>query len=220
VVVGNVNQQQGFLCPSSNPPNTLISPRRSPTRFKPRTRTIKAFLNTIITSEMVSTDGHSPQGSAHCSPTISPSPHQEHVKPTSEPVSRQAPTPEVATRPNADPKSAPQEIAISEIETTLQETTLEGATELKAGVQHSSCDPDANIQNNASDQKNEPEDPPKRIEEPVSEADIEEGKSAYHPGGFHPVYIGDVYDNRYKILNKIGYGVYSTVWLVKDLQQK
>lgn len=48
--------------------------------------------------------------------------------------------------------------------------------------------------------------------------DIEEGKSAYRLGGFHPVYIGDVFNDRYKILDKIGYGQYSTVWLVKDLQ--
>ncbi|PNP51065.1 hypothetical protein THARTR1_08293 [Trichoderma harzianum] len=48
--------------------------------------------------------------------------------------------------------------------------------------------------------------------------DMEEGKAAYRPGGFHPVYIGDIFNDRYKILNKIGYGVYSTVWLVKDLQ--
>lgn len=51
-------------------------------------------------------------------------------------------------------------------------------------------------------------------------ADIEEGKSKYRPGGFHPVYIGDVYNDRYKVVNKIGYGVYSTVWLVKDLKQE
>lgn len=49
---------------------------------------------------------------------------------------------------------------------------------------------------------------------------IEEGKAVYHPGGFHPVYIGDVYNDRYKVLNKIGYGQYSTVWLVKDLQAR
>ncbi|OPB41808.1 hypothetical protein A0O28_0103680 [Trichoderma guizhouense] len=48
--------------------------------------------------------------------------------------------------------------------------------------------------------------------------DEEEGKAAYRPGGFHPVYIGDIFNDRYKVLNKIGYGLYSTVWLVKDLQ--
>ncbi|KAK4170778.1 serine-threonineeeee protein kinase [Triangularia setosa] len=35
--------------------------------------------------------------------------------------------------------------------------------------------------------------------------------------GFHPVYIGDIYAEKYKVLSKIGYGVYSTVWLVRDL---
>ncbi|KND89443.1 SRSF protein kinase 3 [Tolypocladium ophioglossoides CBS 100239] len=47
--------------------------------------------------------------------------------------------------------------------------------------------------------------------------DFEEGKAAYRPGGFHPVYVGDVYKDRYLVLNKVGYGVYSTVWLVRDL---
>jgi serine/threonine-protein kinase SRPK3 len=47
--------------------------------------------------------------------------------------------------------------------------------------------------------------------------DIEEGRDAYRPGGFHPVYVGDVYNERYKVLNKLGYGAYSTVWLVQDL---
>lgn len=52
------------------------------------------------------------------------------------------------------------------------------------------------------------------------EEDIEEGKDVYRRGGFHPVYIGDVYNNRYKVLNKIGYGVYSTVWLVEDIEEE
>ncbi|CAI7611293.1 unnamed protein product [Penicillium glandicola] len=47
---------------------------------------------------------------------------------------------------------------------------------------------------------------------------IEEGTHVYRPGGFHPVCIGDVFKDRYKVLNKIGYGVYSTFFLVRDLQ--
>ncbi|KAL1838626.1 hypothetical protein VTJ49DRAFT_2463 [Mycothermus thermophilus] len=50
--------------------------------------------------------------------------------------------------------------------------------------------------------------------------DIDEGRDAYRPGWFHPVYIGDVYADKYHVLNKIGYGGYSTVWLVKDLTKK
>ncbi|KAE8347539.1 hypothetical protein BDV24DRAFT_147009 [Aspergillus arachidicola] len=53
---------------------------------------------------------------------------------------------------------------------------------------------------------------------PREATDIEEGRQVYRQGGFHPVYIGDVFEDRYKVLNKIGYGVYSTVWLVRDLE--
>lgn len=52
----------------------------------------------------------------------------------------------------------------------------------------------------------------------ASEEDVDEGRAAYRPGGFHPVYIGDIFNDRWKVLNKIGYGRYSTVWLVRDLQ--
>ncbi|KAI1260755.1 serine/threonine protein kinase [Xylariaceae sp. FL1019] len=54
----------------------------------------------------------------------------------------------------------------------------------------------------------------------VNQAKIEEGPDVYCPGGFHPVYIGDVFNDRYEVLNKIGYGVYSTVWIVEDLQHR
>ncbi|POS76289.1 serine/threonine protein kinase [Diaporthe helianthi] len=50
-------------------------------------------------------------------------------------------------------------------------------------------------------------------------SDIEEGRDAYQPGGFHPVYIGDIYADKYEVMSKIGYGRYSTVWLVKDLSK-
>lgn len=35
-------------------------------------------------------------------------------------------------------------------------------------------------------------------------------------GGYHPVQIGDVYDNRYTIERKLGWGHFSTVWLASD----
>ena len=50
--------------------------------------------------------------------------------------------------------------------------------------------------------------------------DLEEGRDACHPSGFHTVYVGDAFNNRYHILNKIGYGVYSTMWLVQDMQNE
>ena len=41
----------------------------------------------------------------------------------------------------------------------------------------------------------------------------------YQKGGYHPVRIGDVYsEGRYRIIHKLGFGSYSTVWLARDLQ--
>ena len=40
----------------------------------------------------------------------------------------------------------------------------------------------------------------------------------YRPGGYHPVHLGDVYCQRYKVINKLGFGTYSTVWLARDYQ--
>lgn len=44
----------------------------------------------------------------------------------------------------------------------------------------------------------------------------EEGKSSYRRGGYHPVKIGDVYNNRYTVHTKLGWGHFSTVWLATD----
>ncbi|RDB21945.1 Serine/threonine-protein kinase SRPK [Hypsizygus marmoreus] len=40
--------------------------------------------------------------------------------------------------------------------------------------------------------------------------------SLYRKGGYHPVNVGDVFHNQYRVVNKLGYGVHGTVWLVED----
>ncbi|KAB8248397.1 kinase-like domain-containing protein [Aspergillus flavus] len=38
----------------------------------------------------------------------------------------------------------------------------------------------------------------------------------YKPGGYHPITIGDMLQGRYHIVDKLGFGGYSTVWLAHD----
>ncbi|KAH8667361.1 kinase-like domain-containing protein [Tricladium varicosporioides] len=39
----------------------------------------------------------------------------------------------------------------------------------------------------------------------------------YNDGAFLPVHLGDLYNGKYRVMLKIGYGSYSTVWLAVDL---
>ncbi|RYG50584.1 hypothetical protein EON66_11680 [archaeon] len=45
-----------------------------------------------------------------------------------------------------------------------------------------------------------------------------EGYQGYKRGGYHPVHIGETYNNRYVVLSKLGWGHFSTVWLCDDLK--
>jgi serine/threonine-protein kinase SRPK3 len=49
-----------------------------------------------------------------------------------------------------------------------------------------------------------------------SDSDHEEN-SAYVPGGYHPVQLGEIYKDRYLVERKLGYGHFSTVWLASDI---
>lgn len=44
----------------------------------------------------------------------------------------------------------------------------------------------------------------------------EESSKDYRPGGYHPVHIGELFLNRYIVVQKLGWGHFSTVWLCKD----
>ena len=48
--------------------------------------------------------------------------------------------------------------------------------------------------------------------------DGEEDAESYKPGGYHPVKVGEIYNNRYQVVEKMGWGHFSTVWLCLDLQ--
>jgi serine/threonine-protein kinase SRPK3 len=44
----------------------------------------------------------------------------------------------------------------------------------------------------------------------------EECPDDYESGQFYPVRIGDVFNDRYEVIRKLGMGSYSTVWLSND----
>lgn len=41
----------------------------------------------------------------------------------------------------------------------------------------------------------------------------------YQLGGYHPVLTGDLLADRYRVVHKLGYGTYSTIWLAHDRQR-
>jgi len=45
----------------------------------------------------------------------------------------------------------------------------------------------------------------------------DEGMPDYKIGGYHPVHVGEVLLDRYVIIQKLGWGHFSTVWLSKDM---
>jgi serine/threonine protein kinase len=58
--------------------------------------------------------------------------------------------------------------------------------------------------------------------EPVENEDYtesdDEGADGYRKGGYHVVTVGEIYNKRYQVLAKLGWGHFSTVWLCHDMQ--
>ncbi|KAL4787143.1 kinase-like protein [Aspergillus varians] len=91
-------------------------------------------------------------------------------------------------------------------------------TDLKPIVTSDSATP-------AADQTGHPSDavPPSRSGSSSSEEEVEttaeeEDSEDYCKGGYHPVQIGELYNNgRYVVVRKLGWGHFSTVWLSRDV---
>ena len=49
-----------------------------------------------------------------------------------------------------------------------------------------------------------------------SDSSEDEGLPDYKIGGYHPVHVGEVFKERYIVIQKLGWGHFSTVWLAKD----
>ncbi|CAH0475796.1 unnamed protein product [Peronospora belbahrii] len=57
-------------------------------------------------------------------------------------------------------------------------------------------------------------------EDEYSSESEDEGDSSYKPGGYHRVQIGEVYNRRFEVLEKLGWGHFSTVWKCLDRQTR
>ena len=64
--------------------------------------------------------------------------------------------------------------------------------------------------------KREDESEPESLSEEDYSDTQEERKEEYRKGGYHPVAEGELYNNRYRTAYKLGWGYFSTVWLVWD----
>uniref|UniRef100_A0A7N6F835 non-specific serine/threonine protein kinase n=1 Tax=Anabas testudineus TaxID=64144 RepID=A0A7N6F835_ANATE len=53
-----------------------------------------------------------------------------------------------------------------------------------------------------------------------SDDDEQEDPNDYCRGGYHHVKIGDLFNGRYHVIRKLGWGHFSTVWLSWDIQEK
>lgn len=64
----------------------------------------------------------------------------------------------------------------------------------------------------------EPEDYEEVADDTITCSDGEqEDPKDYCRGGYYPVQIGEVFNNRYKLIRKLGWGHFSTVWLCDDM---
>jgi hypothetical protein len=53
---------------------------------------------------------------------------------------------------------------------------------------------------------------------PTEEKFEEERLLGYDADQHYPVHLGEIFRSRYQVVAKLGFGVYSTVWLCRDLQ--
>ncbi|XP_043356273.1 SRSF protein kinase 1 isoform X2 [Dermochelys coriacea] len=88
---------------------------------------------------------------------------------------------------------------------------------LSMGVR-ASCRPETQHRGPATHSEN---DLPEQEEEILgSDDDEQEDPNDYCKGGYHLVKIGDLFNGRYHVIRKLGWGHFSTVWLSWDIQGK
>ncbi|XP_063064553.1 SRSF protein kinase 1a isoform X1 [Engraulis encrasicolus] len=91
----------------------------------------------------------------------------------------------------------------------------------KRAKKKSNKKPQPNVRG-AAPQRQETEAAQQEPEEEILGSDDEEQEDPndYCKGGYHHVKIGDLYNGKYHVIRKLGWGHFSTVWLAWDIQGK
>ncbi|XP_032475709.1 SRSF protein kinase 3 isoform X3 [Phocoena sinus] len=91
-----------------------------------------------------------------------------------------------------------------------------------SGSSSSSSSSQASCGPESSGSERAPAAPAPRILRGLLGSDDEEQEDAkdYCKGGYYPVKIGDLFNGRYHVVRKLGWGHFSTVWLCWDIQRK
>uniref|UniRef100_A0AAX7VHL5 non-specific serine/threonine protein kinase n=1 Tax=Astatotilapia calliptera TaxID=8154 RepID=A0AAX7VHL5_ASTCA len=91
-------------------------------------------------------------------------------------------------------------------------------------VFHNCCCPIRQPANPRARQHPQAEASPQEPEEPEeilgSDDEEQEDPNDYCKGGYHHVKVGDLYNGKYHVIRKLGWGHFSTVWLAWDIQVK
>uniref|UniRef100_A0A1A8FHI3 non-specific serine/threonine protein kinase n=2 Tax=Nothobranchius korthausae TaxID=1143690 RepID=A0A1A8FHI3_9TELE len=69
-------------------------------------------------------------------------------------------------------------------------------------------------------QETSPQEPEEPEEILGSDDEEQEDPNDYCKGGYHHVKVGDLYNGKYHVIRKLGWGHFSTVWLAWDIQAK